>query len=207
MCHHVIPLQLADLEQALANQKATGRARISGAGHAPDAYPGKQLPLFVVGDAGELTTCELTWGFEAPEHVPQKLVFNTRLDTALRHARSGRGMWAQALERGRCLLPVRAFFESWTRQPPSKGAEVRFDMNGHGVFLLAAVQEAGRFSIVTVDPGQTVGRYHTRMPLVLGPGESNVWLGPSFADLSNRSDIPLVATPAEGASAQQTLAI
>lgn len=197
MCHRVTPFFLKDLEDALSERRRTGHARIASDSVVPDCYPGKQLPLFLRDGSGDLVAQELLWGFEGPKGVSSRLVFNTRLDTALRHLSYRRGMWAHALENGRCLVPVRRFFESWTKDPPHRGAEVCFEMRSRKVFLLAGVCEAGRVSIVTCEPNADVARTHSRMPLVLAPGESSVWLGPDFADLADRSGIRLVATPVE----------
>lgn len=50
-------------------------------------------------------------------------------------------------------------------------------------------------SIVTTAPNASVAHVHDRMPLVLGPGESGVWLGPDFDRLADRSAIQLAAEP------------
>ena len=205
MCHRVTPFGLASLEEALLERERTGSARIREVGSAPDCYPGKQLPLFVVDEAGALRAQELTWGFEGASGASSRLVFNTRLDTALAHLRSGHGMWARPLASGRCLVPVRRFFEIWTVRPPRRGAQVRFESPTGGVLLLAGVWERDRVSIVTTEPNAEVGRVHSRMPLVLGPGESALWLGSDFHTLADRSHIRLVATAEEAQSSQQTL--
>lgn len=69
--------------------------------------------------------------------------------------------------------------------------QYRFRMPGTRAFLLAAVQQDGRFSIVTTEPNVSVAPVHNRMPLVLGPGESSVWLGSDFASLAGRSKLQL----------------
>lgn len=123
-----------------------------------------------------------------------KLVFNTRLDTALRQLSEGRGMWAGAMASGRCLVPVRAFFERG-------GRDVRFSMPGAGAFLLAGVAQGGRFSIVTTDANAAVSPVHGRMPLVLERGESAAWLdgGPGLlAALGDRSGVRLASDPPAG---------
>lgn len=197
MCHRVTPLRISEAEGLLETRRSTGQARLKlrpDAGVAPDAYPGKPLAVLVPGDDGELSATELVWGFEAPGNARSKLVFNTRLDTALRHAARG-GMWARSISAGRCLVPVRAFFESWTRNPLAKGAQVRFTYPPYVAFLLAGVHEEGRVSIVTTEPNESVAPTHSRMPLVLGPGESSVWLGVDFAHLANRSGLRLAAEP------------
>ena len=64
-----------------------------------------------------------------------------------------------------------------------------------GAFLLAAVREGDRFSIVTTRPNASVSPVHDRMPLVLGSGESSVWLADGFERLINRGNITLKAIP------------
>ena len=200
MCHRVTPLFLGELEEALRELHLSGHARIPARDPqqvVPDAYPGKQLPLFVPNDASDLQATELVWGFDKPGGKGG-LVFNTRLDTALAQAHSGRGLWATPITRGRCLVPVRGFYENWTRSN-DRSRQVRFTLPGSQVFLLAGVQHEDRVSIVTTEPNADVGLFHQRMPLVLAPGESSVWLGPDFARLADRSHIHLSATPEEDA--------
>lgn len=75
-----------------------------------DVFPGKTSPVFLSDSKGGLVLVEATWGFPAADG--KKLIFNTRLDTALRHLVSGEGMWSKAIEQGRCLVPTRAFYEN-----------------------------------------------------------------------------------------------
>lgn len=71
--------------------------------------------------------------------------------------------------------------------------QYRFRLPGARAFLLGAVQTDGRFSVVTTAANADVAPVHNRMPLVLGPGESNIWLGPEFARLADRSHIALTS--------------
>ena len=208
MCHRISPLLFDELQQALDELHATGHARMPQRPadvRVPDAYPGTQVPLFVPDQAGELQVRTLSWGFDAPPTARAKLVFNTRIETALPQLRTGRGLWAHALAEGRCLVPVRCFWESWTREPPRRGAQVRFTMPGRRVFLLAGICENDRFSVMTTEPNASVSPTHSRMPLVLAPGESATWLGPNFAQLTDRSAISLASVPELPQETQPTL--
>ena len=145
---------------------------------------------------------EATWGFPAADG--KKLIFNTRLDTALRHLASGEGMWNKAIEQGRCLVPSRAFYENHKtekRYSDKSGKLVkqqyRVSFDGAKAFFMAGVFQDGRFSIVTTTPNNTMASIHDRMPLVLGPGESSIWLGPNFVMLADRSGLRLLAEPDE----------
>lgn len=198
MCHRISPLLIEELRQALGDMRQTGRARVPRRDPhtvVPDAYPGKQMPLFVLDAHGELDVASLVWGFSMERGGSSKLVFNTRIETALAQASSGEGLWARPVMEGRCLVPVRGFYESWTKARDRRGTDVRFTMPGRSVFLLAGICDGERFSVVTTRPNADVGAYHTRMPLVLGAGESGIWLGDRFGSLANRSQIRLDAVP------------
>ena len=73
--------------------------------------------------------------------------------------------------------------------------QYRFRLPGARAFLLAGVCLDGRLSIVTTVPNAAVAPVHIRMPLVLGPGESGIWLGPDFEGLADRSRIALMSEP------------
>lgn len=165
-----------------------------------DARPGSLVPVYVPKDGG-LAVARLTWGF--PLDGKPNAVFNTRIESALEQLRLGRcGIWAKAIAEGRCLVPVRAFYEGhMTERIESErtGRPVRrqylFRLPGARAFLLTVAREGGRFSIVTTRPNASVAPVHNHMLLVLGPGESSVWLGPDFAHLTNRSAINLDSSP------------
>lgn len=206
MCHRMSPLLLRELQEGLKYMQVTGRAYVPRRDPSivvPDAYPGSQVPLFVLRDDGTLAATELTWGFPSPAQGG-RTVFNTRIETALRQATDGRGMWVTPITNGRCIVPVRAFYEWWTQPGTlragsdgeasgkrSRRPQVAFQLAGHRIFLIACVRQGERFSVVTTEPNASVASVHNRMPLVLGPGESSVWLGNDWPSLADRSAIQL----------------
>ena len=204
MCVRISPLTEEEAESMLAARGMGGDHAIRYV-EAPDptrdARPGSRVPVYVPGKAGGLEVVALEWGF--PLDGRPHAVFNTRIETALDQLRLGRrGMWAKAIRDGRCLVPVRAFYESHrtetvtserTGRPVRR--QYRFRLPGVRAFLLAAVRLDGRFSIVTTEPNESVAPVHDRMPLVLGPGESGAWLGEDFAKLSSRDQVRLLANP------------
>lgn len=58
---------------------------------------------------------------------------------------------------------------------------------------MAGIFQDGVFSVITTPPNGYMASIHDRMPLVLGKGESSIWLGSDFASLIDRSHISLVA--------------
>lgn len=206
MCQRMCPLTVEEAEAVLDARRRTGRARLAAADEfdpACDAWPGSVVPAFVpAGDGapGGLAVATPTWGFESPRDG--RPVFNTRLDTALAQLRAGRGLWADAIAHGRCLMPVRAFYEghmSERVQSERTGKPVRrqyrFRLPGAQAFLLAGVTDGTHLSIVTTEPNAAVAPVHDRMPLVLGPGESDVWLFGDFASLADRGRVALSSEP------------
>lgn len=205
MCVRMSPLTYEEAACALESLRETGRARVAPDGDRLnpiyDAHPGSEVPAFVPGSDGRLAVVRLSWGF--PLEGRAHAVFNTRIETALDQFRGNHGgMWADAIARGRCLVPVRAFYETHateTVESERTGNPVRrpyrFRLPGARAFLLAGVQRAGCLSIVTTEPNASVSPVHDRMPLVLGPGESSIWLGDGFAALADRTAIALDAEP------------
>lgn len=204
MCTRMVPLTYDEAVAALDAREHTGRARITRCDEFDpvyDAYPGSEVPAYVMDGSGRLSTVKLTWGFALEGR--RAAVFNTRIETALAQIRQGRrGMWSQAIELGRCLVPVRAFYEGHATETVASERtgrpvrrQYRFRLPGAGAFLLVGVQHDGQLSIVTTAPNVDVAPVHDRMPLVLGPGESSVWLGPDFARLADRSGIQLATEP------------
>ena len=150
-----------------------------------DCYPGKPCEVIMrSGDA--LVARELTWGFDAQGR--SGLVFNARLESAL----SGMAMWREAMSERRCIVPVRAFYE--TRK--GTRSQVRFSARAADALLLAGLYEGDRFALVTTEPNDAVGAVHDRMPLVLRATEAITWLTGSVEDarhLADRSAIQLDA--------------
>lgn len=201
MCVRMCPLT-AEEAQAVLDARGTGRHGIPPVEEPDptrDARPGSQVPLYVPDGAGDLRVATLSWGF--PLDGKPHAVFNTRIESALEQLRRGRrGMWTRAIAEGRCLVPVRAFYESHATEKVTSERtgkpvrrQYRFRLPCARAFLLAAVQTDGCFSVVTTAPNASVSSVHDRMPLVLGPGESNIWLGPDFARLTDRNHIALTS--------------
>lgn len=203
MCVRMCPLTMEEA-QAVLDARATPGAHAIRYVERPDplrdARPGSLVPVYVPEGDG-LAVARLTWGF--PLDGKPNAVFNTRIESALEQLRLGRrGMWARAIAEGRCLVPVRAFYEGHMTERVESEKTSRpvrrqylFRLPGARAFLLAAVREGDRFSIVTTRPNASVAPIHDRMPLVLGPGESGVWLGPSFERLVGRDGIKLAVEP------------
>lgn len=61
---------------------------------------------FAGGCGGDLARIDLLWGVDVS--WKRGLVFNARIESAL----SGSGLWSDAVEGGRCIVPVRAFYET-----------------------------------------------------------------------------------------------
>ena len=70
-----------------------------------DCYPGAESSV-IVAEESDLARVDLLWGVDVS--WKRGLVFNARIESAL----SGSGLWSEAIEGGRCIVPVRAFYET-----------------------------------------------------------------------------------------------
>lgn len=155
--------------------------------------------------AARLERATLTWGIDVPWKTG--LVFNTRIESAL----GGNALWRDALAEGRCLVPVRAFFETRNVEPPanelpldgeadapsraSRGRrpQFRFASPGGEALLLAGLRQGDRFTVVTTEPNDAVAPVHSRMPLALSPAEALVWLTGTADELAALADRARIA--------------
>lgn len=157
-----------------------------------DCYPGAESSVIVMegeraegdlvsdgeggsfaGDCGgDLARIDLLWGVDVS--WKRGLVFNARIESAL----SGSGLWNQAIEDGRCIVPVRAFYETRNVDEGACGRkpQYRFSNAGGTALLLAGLCLNDRFVLVTCEPDAVVGRVHSRMPLSLTAPEALAWL-------------------------------
>lgn len=121
---------------------------------------------------GDLTRVDLLWGVDVS--WKRGLVFNARIESAL----SGSGLWSEAVENGRCIVPVRAFYETRNVDGGTGGRkpQYRFASAGGTALLLAGLRLGDRFVLVTCEPDAVVGRVHSRMPLSLTAPEALAWL-------------------------------
>lgn len=155
--------------------------------------------------AARLEHATLTWGINVPWKTG--LVFNTRIESAL----GGNALWRDALAEGRCLVPVRAFFETRNVEPPSdelpldgeagtssragrgRRPQFRFASPGGEALLLAGLRQGDRFTVVTTEPNDAVAPVHSRMPLALSPAEALVWLTGTADELAALADRARIA--------------
>lgn len=99
-------------------------------------------------------------------------------------------------------MPVRAFYEGYATEKVLRertGKPIRrhyrFHLPGPRAFLLAVVQQDGRFSVVITEPNASVTAIHDRTSLLLIHGEPNVWLASDFGILADRQGVNLVVNP------------
>lgn len=157
-----------------------------------NAYPKSSVPI-ITPDDDELVPADLRWGFPAPWDS-KKTLFNTRIETALSEKS---GIWKDAIEHGRCIVPTLGFFEPSATETTisvrtGKPIIVQYEFALPGkLTLLAGVRNEDAFSVVTTYPNDTVAPIHGRMPIVLREEEAKQWLYGDYASLADRQGIEL----------------
>ena len=137
-------------------------------------FPG--YPGVVIAD-GELRA--MAWGF--PLAMRSKKTGQPLKPRPVNNARSDKlatAFWRSSFEQRRCLIPVSAFAEA----EGERGAMTRTWLNvpGEPVFACAGIwsysDEWGRvYSMVMTDPCAQTVEVHDRMPVILRPGEHELW--------------------------------
>ncbi|CAK7005430.1 MAG: hypothetical protein PEGG_00189 [Paraeggerthella hongkongensis] len=215
MCHRFATLKRADIMKAaesiaaeLARERIdlsmldaleTYRQHLFRPVDAAEAYPSSTVAVIAAtGRGSQLAVADMVWGFDAP-WASSGTVYNARIESILESQDS---MWADAAARRRCIVAVRAFFEAHRSETvldkttgKSAKRQYAFERADGEPLFLAAVHEKGRFALVTTKPCSCVADVHNRMPLVLNTQEAARWLDGRYADLADRSQVPLRAKP------------
>ncbi|TAJ70672.1 MAG: SOS response-associated peptidase [Phenylobacterium sp.] len=134
-------------------------------GGAPNMEPRSSIrptdPSYIVtGRDGAAHLSRMRWGFPGPRGP----VINFRSD--------GRGF-----PKGRCLVPIDAFFEfTGPKAPKSKW---RFTATDDSVLGVAGLIRDDRFSLLTGPPGPDIAPYHDRQIVILPRAHWAAWLDTS----------------------------
>jgi putative SOS response-associated peptidase YedK len=139
--------------------------------------------VLAISSAGDRARAELVrWGIELPaaDGPRGRSLINVRSETAL-----GRGFFRRLLEQDRVLLPASHFYE-WTgpgrdRRPllilPRDGLLAFAGLRGHWTDPRTG-ESVPAVTILTCPPNELIRPHHDRMPVILGPAASDVWLDP-----------------------------
>jgi putative SOS response-associated peptidase YedK len=147
------------LRQVMA-ERFPGQALPEGEG-----FPGTKLPVLVAG--GEKAAVALMqWGLPGQAG---RLIINARAETAEEKP----GFRESFLTR-RCALVTTGFYE-WSHEGAAK--KFLFRKPGSNVLYLAGFfDRAERFVVLTEAANGSVADVHSRMPVILEPGEVRPWL-------------------------------
>lgn len=93
------------------------------------------------------------------------------------------GMFRQALQRRRCLVPADGFYE-WLRLDEKTKYPFDIHLKGNRPFLMAGIYEEATairpatFALLTTGPNEVMTRIHPRMPAIMDDDEARRWLKP-----------------------------
>ncbi len=131
-----------------------------------EIFPTNRLPVLAA-PRREREALLLKWGFPRPGG--KGVVINARSETAAR-----RGMFRDAFQRRRCLVPASGYYE-WKRDDKTK-----FFFRDPGRLLYMAglyrEEEGGSFVILTREAAPDQAFIHERMPVILPRAQQRRWL-------------------------------
>lgn len=137
-----------------------------------EIFPSDTAPILRGAENGKVILAEpAVWGF--PKNGKGgSLVINARAETA-----SERLMFAESLERRRCVIPSTGFFE-WSHDAEKQ--KYLFRLPETKVLYMAGFYKdfdgVRRFVILTTSANASVSDVHTRMPVIISPQFAKGWL-------------------------------
>jgi len=154
-----------------------------------EGFPGARLPVLVAGGE-KAAVAVMQWGLPGQNG---RLIINARAETAEEKPSFRENFLAR-----RCVLLTTGFYE-WSHEGQTK--KYLFREPGSNVLYLAGFcDRAERFVVLTREANGSVSDVHSRMPVILQPGEVRRWLADAaFARAVLRRPGPILVREAAGA--------
>ena len=149
--------------------------------------PSQGVPIIIQTPLG-LELRAAAWGFKpvwVREDAKRPPPINARAEGV-----ATSGLFRDALERRRCIVPADGFYEWRAVAGQKKRMPVRFTLKDGGLFGFAGLFTGPRGSqvedasctILTTEPNELVAPVHNRMPVILRPEDEALWLDPAVKD-------------------------
>ncbi|MEM8935134.1 MAG: SOS response-associated peptidase [Pseudomonadota bacterium] len=133
---------------------------------------------------GERRIEEMKWGLVPPwmKEKPKFSTINAKSETLEEKA-----SWKGSLHKQRCVIAISGFYE-WRRGPGKAKQAFAIKRKDGKPMLLAGLwafnekvdpDQPRSFTIITCPANETMGAVHDRMPVILDPGDLDLWLGPA----------------------------
>ena len=151
--------------------------------HTGEIAPTNNTPVFVNTEGGAAPTL-MKWGF--PGYLPRDskakqppVLINARSETA-----AEKPTFSDYIYRQRCLVPANAYYE-WPDTGAKKKPKFEFQPvdESFGTFWMAAIYRQVAegtlpvFTILTMEPSESVAPLHNRMPVILGSKDARrIWM-------------------------------
>lgn len=138
-----------------------------------DFFPKSTAP--VIGPENKVAL--LKWGF--PMKGISRVIFNARSENL-----ESKSIYKTALEH-RCLVPVTSFYE-WDKDKTKYKIFIEtaklFYLAGLWKEYLISGSKVFCYTIITTEPNEQMKKIHNRMPAILTPEQSPLWVGGSTKD-------------------------
>jgi putative SOS response-associated peptidase YedK len=149
--------------------------------------PSQQIPLVRIDHKGNRVIDLAKWGLIPAwsKTLPKLQPINARAESV-----PTSGMFRQAFQRRRCLIPADGFYE-WQATGPKQPKQPYFiHFKDDRTFAFAGLWEKWKpepgsgpietCTIITTNPNTLMEKIHNRMPVIVDPKDYNRWLDPNI---------------------------
>ncbi len=148
--------------------------------------PSQLVPIILQKDGGNHVE-QMKWGFMTPWMKDSKDMFKYKMFNTRAEGVFEKRSWSKAIKFQRCLVPSNGFYE-WKgakgdKQPffiQPKDQELFAFAGVYGHWKDAEGHDWGTYSIITTEPNKEMSKVHDRMPVILQPDDTSLWLEPSL---------------------------
>jgi putative SOS response-associated peptidase YedK len=143
--------------------------------------PSIEVPVIIMDDEGDVLPIPtmMRWGFIPfweKSDKPKTAPINAQSEKVATN-----GLFRNALQKRRCLVPADGFYE-WLRVDEKTKFPFDIHLKGNRPFVMAGIYEKATetrpatFAILTTGPNELMTKIHNRMPAILDNDEAHAWL-------------------------------
>jgi putative SOS response-associated peptidase YedK len=121
----------------------------------------------------------------------------SRMINAVCETAADKPAFKESMRRRRCLIPADGFYE-WKKIGPKKKQAYNIGMADDGLFTFAGLWDRWNgpnntvieaSTILTTDANALLKDIHDRMPVIIQPGDYDLWLDPGVTDPAQVADL------------------
>jgi putative SOS response-associated peptidase YedK len=154
-----------------------------------EVFPTNTAPV-IYQENGKVILTPMKWSYGQYSGRP---IINARAETIM-----SKSMFQSSFVKRRCLIPANAYYEWKKEEGTKKKTKFEIAVSQSKIFFMAGIYNVFKdsdgkqytgYAIITTSANQTTASIHDRMPVIIEPGLEKFWMGQSFENINDMTDM------------------